>query len=413
MDNWRMGEWLSAISIFAAGMYILEQLVLWIIRHVTIPRGAIQVMERAIPAPLRMDSREEPAKPAHDPMNIQSIPPWIRQHTAVAARTGDGKTFTLYTLLISAIEHKAQCIVVSPQYTDYHPEHQPIDVGALRAMGHFKAYWQSDDAIGLLNSLCRIIDERMIRYRAGLTVGHPICLFIGEWGRIHDRHGQAAINPLLKILDSGRITNVWISYIEYHSALVARTGGDSALRMAYKTRLAGNVDSTTWRAFVGSAIQRQPVARGTWMTEQGIVRITGPSRARIDQLTRMTPMDYRDIQIAYPAIIQMDSRDNQPDNLDNHKTSSALILDDEPAESSELELVPSPELVPESELQDIPQWRQRAIRRALQAGLSRNDIAALIGGNRARTLALIASAAGMPAKPAMAHEPVPELSQNN
>lgn len=208
-----------------------------------------------------------------------------RQHTAVAGETGAGKTSTMNTLLVADILSGAQCIVCSTHFAYYHPEDQPIDLRPLK--GHFEAYVTPAEIMAALVAACEQIDIRMLRYRAGQRVGHDIVLYLGEWDTSIQRVlGDAATERLLHILDEGRKTNVWVGFIEAHGAQVKRFGGDGALRSAFKTRLAGNVDDHSWRMFVGKDMPKQDVPRGYWMTERGLVEVRRPTNEYIASVAR-------------------------------------------------------------------------------------------------------------------------------
>lgn len=209
---------------------------------------------------------------------IHTIVPRKRGHTAIAGKNGDGKTTTVNTLLVNDIERKIQCVVCSTNYTAYHPEDQPID---LRPIQHlFEVAYDPAVIARCLQGACELIDVRMPLYRSGLDVGHDVVLYLGEWGAIRRTIGDDVVKWLLKILDEGRKTRVWV-VMELHSGLVSRLGGDSAMREAFWTKLVGNVDDTTWRQFIGKTIAQQPVPRGWWMTDKGTTQIVRPTSADI------------------------------------------------------------------------------------------------------------------------------------
>ncbi len=211
-----------------------------------------------------------------------------RQAGHSSAGKSNGKSTTLYTLLVNDIAHGAQGIVYSTHYTPFHHEDQQIDLRPLA--GHFEAYWEHTTIAAALHRAGEIIDERMQRYRANQDVGHDITLYIGEWGSIERVLGKKeAANLLIQIIDEGRKTRVWIGAIELHSLLVSRFGSDSAFREAFRTRLAGNVDDVTWKTVVGRDIPKQKVAVGTWMTDSGIATIERPVYRAILDLAATSP----------------------------------------------------------------------------------------------------------------------------
>ncbi|KPL90002.1 P-loop NTPase family protein [Herpetosiphon geysericola] len=218
----------------------------------------------------------EPVKPAVPVLSykLQDIETTKRGHTAMAGSTGAGKTTTLNTLLANDIKRGVHCIVCSTHYTAYHPEDQQID---LRGITHLFEVAYTPETIRLaIVAAARRIDERLELYRAGKDVGQDTVLYLGEWGSISRNLGKEADALIQKILDEGRKTKVWL-VVELHSAIVSRFGGDSGLREAFRTRLAHTVDHTTWSAFVGKEIERQPVPVGYWMTSNGLIAYDRPA----------------------------------------------------------------------------------------------------------------------------------------
>lgn len=206
--------------------------------------------------------------------------PSARKHTAVAGATGDGKTTTMNSLLVADIATGAQCVVCSTHFTYFHPEDQTIDLRPLR--DRFQVAFTGPAIRAMLDAACKLKDARMDLYRAGKPVGHDVCLYFGEWDTSIQRLlGEWASDRLQELLDEGRKTNVWVSFVEVHGAQVKRFGGDSAVRAAFRTRLTGNVDATSWRAFVGSDTPRQAVPQGQWMTDRGAVLVTPPTAEQI------------------------------------------------------------------------------------------------------------------------------------
>jgi hypothetical protein len=242
--------------------------------------------QQKTPAPFR----EQAAALA--PVVQPAFHPRQRKHTAVAGATGDGKTTTLNTLLVQDIAAGAQCVVCSTHFTYYHPEDQQIDLRPLRDC--FEVYYTPDEILKAMTAACALIDQRLDLYRKGQDVGHDITLYFGEWDTAIQRTlGDKATERLLHILDEGRKTRIWVGFIEVHGAQVKRFGGDGALRAAFTTRLAGNIDATSWRALVGDEIPRRPMPRGTWMTPNGQITIQPPSQA--DVLRAVQPRRYEPI----------------------------------------------------------------------------------------------------------------------
>ncbi len=229
------------------------------------------------PSPLGIATTAiEPAKPVVPILSykLQDIETTKRGHTAMAGSTGAGKTTTLNTLLVNDIKRGMHCVVCSTHYTAYHPEDQQID---LRGITHLFEVAYTPETIRLaIVAAARRIDERLELYRAGKDVGQDTVLYLGEWGSISRNLGKEADALIQKILDEGRKTKVWL-VVELHSAIVSRFGGDSGLREAFRTRLAHTVDSTTWSAFVGKEIERQPVPVGYWMTSNGLIAYDRPA----------------------------------------------------------------------------------------------------------------------------------------
>lgn len=210
--------------------------------------------------------------------------PVEREHTCMAGKTGSRKTTTTYTILVNDIAHGAHCIVCSTHYTPYHPEDQLID---LRPIEHlFEVAFTHETIAQVLEEAIDRIGKRMHLYRQGLNVGQPIVLYLGEWGSIQTALGKKRADEILEtLLDQGRKAKVLL-VVELHSALVGRHGGDSAIREAYKTRLAHTVDKTTWSVFVGSDVPHVSPKLGEWMTSDGIVAFERPTLTHIEALAR-------------------------------------------------------------------------------------------------------------------------------
>lgn len=236
------------------------------------------------PSPLGIAATAiEPVKPAVPVLSyrLQDIETTKRGHTAMAGSTGAGKTTTLNTLLTNDIKRGMHCIVCSTHYTAFHPEDQQID---LRGITHlFEVAYTPETIRAAIVAAARRIDKRLELYRAGKDVGQDTVLYLGEWGSISRNLGKEADALIQKILDEGRKTKVWL-VVELHSAIVSRFGGDSGLREAFKTRLAHTVDATTWSAFVGKEIERQPVPVGYWMTSHGLIGYDRPSPALLNAM---------------------------------------------------------------------------------------------------------------------------------
>lgn len=217
---------------------------------------------------------------------LHLIPPRTRRHTGIAGATGDGKTATFNTMLVADIASGAHCVVCNTHFTAYHPEDQPIDLRPILHM--FEVAYEVEHIRATIVRVVAEATRRLELYRAGQDVGQDIVLYVGEWGSVKRNLGIAVVDQLMKLLDEGRKTRIWM-VVEYHSLLVSRTGGDSALREMYTTLLAGNVDPTTWKFVVGEKIEQHPVPLGTWMTERGSVRVVRPGAEIIGHLARRAP----------------------------------------------------------------------------------------------------------------------------
>ena len=287
--------WLCIGAAFAVfgGLYAFQEL--------TAPRPRVAATPRGVPSPDQKTAPAPTPPPPPTPLampstvavreSITALSPRQRHHTLIAGSTGDGKSTTLYTLLVNDIAHGAHCVVCSTHFTPFHHEDQQIDLRPLEA--HFEAYWEHSTIAAALRRAATIIDERMHRYRANQDVGHDIALYIGEWGNIERVLGKKEASDLLvKIIDEGRKTRVWIGAIELHSLLVSRFGSDSAFREAFNTRLAGNVDDVTWKTVVGRDVPKQRVAVGTWMTDSGLTTVERPSYRTILDLAATPPHSY-------------------------------------------------------------------------------------------------------------------------
>ena len=313
---------------------------------------------------------------------IQSIPPRERQHTVIAGMTGDGKNTTVNTLLVWDIVHGVHPIVCSTHFTPYHPEDQPID---LRPIAHlFEAAYTLPAIAAVLTYACDQIDGRMERYRAGLDVGQDIVLYLGEWGAIRRGLGDMAVDALMKILDEGRKTRVWIGAMELHSALVGRLGGDSGLREAFTTRLAGNIDTTTWRLFVGKEYKQQPVPRGHWMTEDGLTEVVRPTKKQISMIAERKQKTWEPIisgAVLHPPVLRDEiTIERALASIEaNTGQNTASNTGETPAENTGAKLTKA---------------RIKSIREIAALGASRNQMAGMIGGDKRHALGLIAEVLG-------------------
>lgn len=266
-----------------------------VVELVPIVRPQPQVVLPPAAAPVS-EMPSEPELPAKVIGAVREIHPSKRGHTAIAGVSGDGKSTTLYTLLVADLARGCQCAVLSRHYAPYNREDQRIDLRPLDK--HFEAYRDSAEIRAVLNYVCDVvIEERLGLYHADKPVGQPIVLYLGEWRSMRRLLGKKQAEAILgKILDEGRKTEVWC-VVEMHSALLNYLGGDSGLREAFWTRLVGNVDTITWRTFIGSASQYnvpRPTPTSTvgyWATEGGLLTVARPSDGEILMLAnRPQPM---------------------------------------------------------------------------------------------------------------------------
>ncbi|HEY1015167.1 MAG TPA: hypothetical protein VGE07_20850 [Herpetosiphonaceae bacterium] len=230
--------------------------------------------------------------PAVSVSAIHQRPLAERKNTAAAAISRHGKTTTMNTVAVHDRLHKVpgpsggtlpvQTVFLSTHFTFYHPEDQRIDLRPLRA--HVEAYFTLETINAALDQVNKLIDQRLERYRSGDDVGHAIALYIGEHSELKEELGNEYIKKVRRIANQGLKLNIYIGFIELHSALVEEMGGGSGLRQKFHTRLAAdNVDDKTWKIFTNDA-PRTPTPRGWWMSDSGLVEVNPPSAALIARL---------------------------------------------------------------------------------------------------------------------------------
>lgn len=276
------------------------------------------VVEHAVGALRPAPPASEPAQPQHAPRAlaqpraplaqpsraVRDLAPAQRQHTIIAARPGDGKTTAQVAMLTADLARGAQVVVCNPQFTYYHPDDQPTDLRGLRDA--FEVVRDEADIARTMAEVYAIGKSREPLYLDGQHVGHDIVLYLDEWPRIVDSPaGDAAAAHLRKIVRELRKCNVWV-VLASQDAQVETLGFKSGLRSAFTTKLVGNVDAATWRALVGSAPQ-QPMRRGEWMTDRGVLSVALPTPADVAAAARgaqahaalsVTAMDSADSAIA-------------------------------------------------------------------------------------------------------------------
>ena len=229
-----------------------------------------------------------------------------RRHTAIVGITGDGKTATMNAMLVADIASGAQCVVCSTHFTYFNEEDQPIDLRPLK--DHFQAEYTKEGIAAAIKAARELIDVRMPRYRNNQAVGHPVVLYLGEYDTSITRLlGDYAGESVQHILDEGRKTNVWIGFIEMHGAQVKRFGGDGAVRSAFGTKMASaNVDSLSWKVFVGEGIPKERMPLGDWMTDRGIVRVTLPTIKLIEKIAERPPHGYAPLRSSVKQPVAFD-----------------------------------------------------------------------------------------------------------
>lgn len=207
-----------------------------------------------------------------------------RGHVFIGAKTGDGKTQSVLTLLCADLAEGYEVAWLSPHATLYHPEDQPLNLRRLR--GHFRMVYDYAQIAEALRIAAEEIDRRMPLYREGEDVGHALVLHIDEWPLLmmHElkKTYQAYVS---RILREGRKCKVFL-VLASQDALTETMGISSGLRSSFGLRLAGNIDSTTWRFCCGSDIDQRPVERGTWVSEAGLVAVDRPGPAYIQFLAQ-------------------------------------------------------------------------------------------------------------------------------
>lgn len=230
--------------------------------------------------------------PAASVSAIHQRPLAERKNTAAAAISRHGKTTTMNTAAVYDRLHKVpgpnggtlpvQTVFLSTHFTFYHPVDQRIDLRPLRR--HIEAYFTLETINAALDQVNRLIDLRLERYRNGGDVGHAIALYIGEHSELKEELGNEYIKKVRRIANQGLKLNIYIGFIELHSALVEEMGGGSGLRQKFHTRLAAdNVDDKTWKIFTNDA-PRTATPRGWWMSDGGLVEVIPPTSEVIARL---------------------------------------------------------------------------------------------------------------------------------
>jgi hypothetical protein len=235
--------------------------------------------------------------PAASISTIHQRPLAERKNTAAAAISRHGKTTTMNTVAVYDRLHKVprpnggtlpvQTVFLSTHFTFYHPVDQRIDLRPLRR--HIEAYFTLETISTALDQVNRLIDQRLERYRNGGDVGHAVALYIGEHSELKEELGNEYIKKVRRIANQGLKLNIYIGFIELHSALVEEMGGGSGLRQKFHTRLAAdNVDDRTWKIFTNDA-PRTPTPRGWWMSDSGLVEVTPPTSDVIARIAAEPP----------------------------------------------------------------------------------------------------------------------------
>jgi hypothetical protein len=212
-----------------------------------------------------------------------STPPEVRQHTAIGARPGDGKTQTDISLMIQDMLSGGDVYWLNPQYTYHHPKDQPINLHPVKHL--FTAVDDYQTILAILDAAYAEGVRRKPLYQAGKDVGHNICLHLDEWPAIYAELGDVVAEKLQRILRECRKLNIWAN-VGSQDFLVETTGFNSGVRAAFTTKLVGNVDDTTWRTLLGTGQKKQPVLKGTWMTDTGWVDVVRPTA---DLIARVAP----------------------------------------------------------------------------------------------------------------------------
>ncbi len=230
--------------------------------------------------------------PAASASAIHQRPLAERKNTAAAAISRHGKTTTMNTAAVYDRLHRVpgpngdtlavQTVFLSTHFTFFHPVDQRIDLRPLRR--HIEAYFTLETINTALDQVNKQIDQRLERYRNGGDVGHAIALYIGEHSELKEELGNEYIKKVRRIANQGLKLNIYIGFIELHSALVEEMGGGSGLRQKFHTRLAAdNVDDKTWKIFTNDA-PRTPTPRGWWMSDSGLVEVIPPASNLISHL---------------------------------------------------------------------------------------------------------------------------------
>lgn len=331
--------------------------------------------------PRSVDLVKPQAAPVNDPTSMVTpemyrrydrlfvdLQPDEREHTLITARTGDGKTYTSIALMVRDIMHGAEVFWLNPQLTLYHPKDQPLN---LHPIAH--CFHQVDDYGEILATLRRVYrlgEQRKPLYKAGKNVGHTIALHIDEWPAIYNALGDEAASVLVSILRECRKLNIWVT-MGTQDLLTETNGFSTGARAMFTTKLAGNVDDTTWRAVVGAGVKKIPVAKEAWMTECGLVRPVGIEPRDIARIVLQGPSPF--LSDWSPAVVE-------PLSLSLSEPAGP-VAERKTADSGDSDSADSGVRLSDRQL--------KAIHKAARAKVSRTIIVELLGMNTNKGYALL------------------------
>lgn len=297
--------------------------------------------------------------------DFHSIDAETRQHCLIAARTGDGKTQTIISAMVHDIARGCQVVWCSPQLTLYHPKDQRCDLRPLAL--HFEQVTSYPAILSVLDAAYAIGETRKPLYRAGEDVGHPIVLYFDEWPAIVATLGKEAVDRMARIVRECRKLNIWV-VIATQDALVETIGFSSGVRSMFATRMAGNVDQTTWRVVMGDGVKKERVERGVWMTDLGTMPWRHADERFIRRLAHLQPHNYSPLA-----------------------TGQVLSIDEKTAQSALNTSIPDANTSPDTRDTQTAKERRQLIRAVLsgEEPIDKTTLARIMPINKNAALALI------------------------
>lgn len=210
---------------------------------------------------------------------LTDIPAEKRLNVLLASAPGDGKTTTLITMMLADMARGVHAVVCNPHFTYYNQEDQPIDLRPLA--GQFDVAISYKDIYETLKSLQALIEQRKPLYQNNAELGATVVCYIDELPAINGEstnpeYAKACRQMIPAIVYEGRKYKVLV-VLAAQSAQVSDLNFSGGVRECFALRLAGNVDTASWRALVGDKVEKVQVAKGTWYAggtvAQGLLHI--------------------------------------------------------------------------------------------------------------------------------------------